>query len=254
MCSISIKKGGEKMSFYMELQEQMKKVVRENNLDEDSILIKTASLTPEEAIGITSRKDFPLLNGKEILVEANYKGSIGQAYTDVPTALNGSIKDILDLDLSHNRNKVLFIAAINAILKHLNLIDNTIHCKDDEPEKCGKDIERDIKNKYGNVKIGVVGFQPAIIDNLRRGFPLMVLDLDSNNIGKEKYGILIEDGKENVDEVLNWADILMVTGSTITNGSIVNFLDIKKPVLFYGTTIAGAAYLKGLNRICGYAK
>ena len=242
------------MEFYTELQEQIKNIVMENNLDEDSILIKTTSLTSEEAIGITTRKDFPLLNGKEVLVEANFKGSIGQAYTDAPTVFNGSIKDILNLDLSDNRNKVLFIASTNAILRHLNLIENTIHCKNDEPEKCGKDIVKDIKSKYGDVKIGLVGFQPAIIDNLRRDFLLRVLDLNINNIGEEKYGILIEDGKQDMDEVVNWADILMVTGSTITNGSIVDFLEIKKPVLFYGTTIAGAAYLKGLNRICFYSK
>ena len=159
----------------------------------------------------------------------------------------------MSLDLSNNRNKVLFIASINAILKHLNLIEHTIHCKNDEPERCGKDIRRDIKSKYGNVKIGVVGFQPAIIDNLRDDFHLRVLDLDSNNIGKEKYGIIVEDGKENVDEVVNWADILMVTGSTITNGSIVNFLGIKNQ-FYFTAQLCRSNLSKGLNRVCVYSK
>jgi uncharacterized protein (DUF4213/DUF364 family) len=242
------------MEFYTELQQKMKEIVSQNNLDDEDILISTTTLTTEEAIGITKRKDFPLLNGKEVLMEANFKGSIGQAFTDSPTVFNGSIKDILDLDMSDNRNKVLFIASLNAILKHLNLIENTIHCKNEEPEECAKDIVEHIKDKYGNVRIGMIGFQPAIIDNLRKDFSIRVLDLDKNNIGKKKYDLLIEDGRTNTNEVIKWAEILLVTGSTVTNGTIVNFLNIQKPVLFYGTTIAGVAYLKGLNRICFCSK
>lgn len=242
------------MEFYTELQQNMKEIVSQNNLDDEDILISTTTLTTEEAIGITKRKDFPLLNGKEVLMEAKFKDSIGQAFTDSPTAFNGSIRDVLNLDISDNRNKVLFIASLNAVLKHLNLIENTIHCKNEEPEECGKDVVKYIKNKYGNVKIGMVGFQPAIIDNLRKDFSMRALDLDKNNIGKKKYGLLIEDGRTNTNEVIKWAEILLVTGSTVTNGTIVNFLNIQKPVLFYGTTIAGVAYLKGLNRICFCSK
>lgn len=238
------------MDFYKDLWNKLKNIIEENNLDKESINISTAILTPEEAIGITSRKDFPLLNGKEVLVEASFKGAIGQAFTDAPTVYSGSIKDIMSLDLSDNHNKVLFIASLNAILRHLNLISNTIHCKNEEPEKCGKDLAKHIMQEYGNVKIGVIGFQPAIIDNLRKDFKLRVLDLDKNNVGKVKYDILIEDGKKDMEKVVDWANILMVTGSTITNGTILNFLNIGKPVLFYGTTIAGAAYLSGLTQVC----
>jgi len=242
------------MEFYIQLQQKLKEIVKQNNLYDENIFITTNTLTPEEANGITERKDFPLLNGKEVLIEANFLGSVGQAYTDSPTVFNGSIKKVLELDLSDNRNKVLFIAALNAILKHLKFIENTIHCKDEEPEECGKEVVKYIKDKFGNVKIGMIGFQPAIIDNLRREFSIRVLDLDPRNIDKTKYDVLIEDGKNNMEEVVNWADILVVTGSTITNGTIVDFLKVKKPILFYGTTIAGVAYLEGLSRICFCSK
>ena len=46
------------------------------------------------------------------------------------------------------------------------------------------------------------------------------------------------------------SDLLLVTGSTICNGSIVNFIPYKEKTLFYGTTLAGAAYLMNLPRIC----
>jgi len=77
-----------------------------------------------------------------------------------------------------------------------------------------------------------------------------VLDLDPDRIGTTKFGVEIEDGNKRVQSVLEWADVLMVTGSTLVNGTIVNFLDTRKPVVFYGTTIAGAACLRGYRRYC----
>lgn len=242
------------MKLYDELREKFKALIDEHDLEEDKIMIKTSELTAEEAIGITIRKDYPLLNGKEVLVEADYKGAKGQAYTDGPTAYSGTIKDILDLDLSDDRNKVLFIASLNAVLKYLGLIGGTIHCKDEEPETCAKRIGESIKAEYGQAKIGLVGLQPAMLDHLKDDFEIRVLDLDKNIVGKEKYGVLIEHGFDKMEEVLAWADLYLVTGSTITNGSIVNYLNRDKPVLFFGTTIAGPAYLNGYKRVCFESK
>ncbi len=242
------------MDFYSNLQEKLKNIIEENNLDNEDIMISTKTLTPEEAIGITKRKDFPLLDGKEVLMEARFKDSIGQAYTDSPSVYKGNIDEILELDLDDNRNKVLFIASLNAVLKHLELIEETIHCKNEEPEDCAEEIVKFIGDKFDDVKIGMVGFQPAMIENLEKDFDLRVLDLDPNNIGERKYNILIEDGNKDREEVLDWADILLVTGSTVTNGSIVNYIRDSKPVFFYGTTVAGTAYLEGLDRLCFCAK
>ncbi len=63
---------------------------------------------------------------------------------------------------------------------------------------------------------------------MRHSFDVRVLDLDPDNIGKTKYGVLIEDGEKDLDEVLNWAEVLLVTGSTVVNGTIVNFWRLEK--------------------------
>ena len=63
-----------------------------------------------------------------------------------------------------------------------------------------------------------------------------------------KFYTIIE-GPEKTDEAIEWADLLLVTGTTITNGTIEKFLG-KKPVLFYGITISGAAYLMNWERFC----
>ena len=126
------------MTLYENLRKDFRKIVEDNKLDLENISIRTTELTTEEAIGITSRKDYPLLNGREVLIEADYKGLRAQAYTDSPTAYAGKIEDVLNLDLEENRNKVLFIASLNAVLSYLGCIEGTIHCKNKEPEFCAK--------------------------------------------------------------------------------------------------------------------
>jgi hypothetical protein len=74
--------------------------------------------------------------------------------------------------------------------------------------------------------------------------------MDQENIGQEKFGVKIDDPAR-TKENLEWCDIALVTGTTIVNDTIDQFL-IAKPVIFYGATIAGAAELQGLNRFCPF--
>ncbi|MHB9944035.1 hypothetical protein CF095_01255 [Clostridium botulinum] len=242
------------MNIYNELKERLKNIVLENNLFEDQVFITTKSLNPKEAIGETKRKDFPILNGKENMIEAKFKGSTGQAFTSSPSIFQGSLSEVLTLDLNNDYNKAIFIATSNAILKYLGLIESTVHCKNEEPELCGEKHLNYLKEFYSDSKIALVGFQPSILEHIKDNFHVRVLDLNADNIGKIKYGTLIEDGKKDYQSVIDWADIVLCTGSTICNGSIVNFLNLNKKVIFYGTTIASAAYILGLKRVCFYGK
>ena len=54
---------------------------------------------------------------------------------------------------------------------------------------------------------------------------------------------------EDLPEAIEWAELLFVTGTTLVNNTIGRFLG-GKPVIFYGTTIAGAAHLMGWERYC----
>ena len=109
-----------------------------------------------------------------------------------------------------------------------------------------------LKETYGDVKIALIGYQPALLEGLSNNFSeVRILDLNPELIGKTRYGVTILDGdKDYKDTVLDWADLVLCTGSTVGNGSVVNFLDIGKEVLFYGTTGAGAAALMGWKRLC----
>jgi len=140
------------------------------------------------------------------------------------------------------------VSTANAVLRHLGQIEKTVHCHDKEPTECAAELASYIKRKYGEVKIALIGFQPRMVESLTPQFPLRVLDLDPENIGARKFQVTIE-SPEKAREAADWADLLVVTGTTVVNGTMGDFLG-GKPLLFYGTTIAGVAHLMNWERFC----
>lgn len=228
---------------------KFEEILIENNILNDEIEIKAKVLSTEEAIGRPKRQDYPIIKGKEKLIQADFKGSKGQAFTDSQIDFKGTLSEILQMDFSDNRNIALLVASINSVLKHLGLISNTIHCKDEEPIKCSGKLADFIREKYGFSKIALIGLQPAMLEALSVENHVRVTDMDEDNIGKHKHGVLIEDASSKTKEIVDWADFIIATGSTVANNSIDNFVT-DKPVYFFGTTIAGVAYLMGYERFC----
>ncbi|MGD1818974.1 MAG: Rossmann-like domain-containing protein [Pleomorphochaeta sp.] len=240
---------------YEEIRNKFIKIIYENNLNTDLVEIESRGLSAQEAIGNTERKDYPILVGKEIMLQAKYKGSIGQAFTPAPLSFSGTIEDVLNLDLNSDlTNRGIFIATINAVLKYLNLSQSSIHCKDNEPGECAKKYLEFLNENYANQKVLLVGLQPGILSQIKKRGNIRVLDLNPDNIGKYKESILIEDGIKNYQECVNWADLILCTGSVFANGSMDLYLDIDKEVVFFGTSCSGPAYLLNLKRFCPLSK
>ena len=221
---------------------------REKDLLDERVAVRARALTAEEAIGNPEDKDFPLQKGKERLMQAEFRDSLGQAFTDRYGDFEGTLASVLQADLTNNFRRAVFTATLNAALRYLNEISGTVHCKDKEPNQCAQALAGYLWERYGRVKVLQVGFQPKIVEHVGAKFSLRVLDMDSDNIGTEKYGVIIE-SPEKTEDAKNWADLFLVTGTTLVNGTIDLFLG-SKPVLFYGTTIAGAARLMGWERFC----
>lgn len=239
--------------FYDELRRRFLELVEKEGLLKENVCLTTKNLTAEEAIGITRRKDFPIITGKDVMVQAECKGVKGQAFTDAPTVFEGTLEEVCSMDLnadSHNRG--VFIAALNAVMGYIGRCACTVHCRNEGPEYCSKDVLDYVKTHYGNPKIGLIGFQPSMLERLSGELTVRVTDLNPANIGQERYGVFVEDGsKEEVWKgICDWADLVLCTGSTICNGTIVNFLPWKEKTLFFGTTLAGAAELMDLPRLC----
>lgn len=236
---------------YKTLRRALEGVLAEEGMEAERVEINARGLTPEEAIGHTQRTDFPILTGKEVMLMATFRGAMGQAFTDAPARFEGTLRDILSLDLEGDPHaRGLFIASLNAVMKALGRADNTVHCKDGGPEFCAQHMADWVAETYGAPKIALVGFQPALIGALSQRFPLRVLDLNPDNIGKEKDGCPVLSGETCREETVAWADLVLCTGSTLCNGTIVDYLDLDKEVVFFGTTLSGAAPILGLKRAC----
>lgn len=235
---------------YKKLQPFIDQFLADPILATTNIEIACRALTPEEAIGSPGRNDFPLQKGKEKLMQAAIDGFSGQAYTDIPGDYEGTLKEALSLPPTNNYHRAVIIASLNALLRKLGRISNTIHCKDQGPKECSLKLIEKIKSEYGNPRIAVIGLQPAMIEQLSKNFNIRVYDLDPENIGQTKFGTKIESGDAQIDGIELWCDLVLATGSTVVNGTIDPILKMKKPVIFYGTTIASVADLLDLKRFC----
>ena len=233
------------------LQSALASALEKHGLEAEHISIQVRGLTPEQAIGHTQRTDFPILTGKEVMLMAEFRGAKGQAFTDAPSQFEGSLADILALDLEQDPHSMgLFVATLNAVMKYLGRADNTVHCRDGGPEICARHMVDWVAEHYGTPQIALVGFQPALIAALSQRFALKVLDLNPENIGKVKAGCPVLSGTADRQAVVDWADLVLCTGSTLCNGTLVDYLDLDKEVVFFGTTLSGAAPILGLKRAC----
>lgn len=234
--------------------EKFKNLVKERNLLGELVEVKCCPLDAERAIGKTERTDFPLLKGKEKLMEANFLGSRGQAYTDDFGDFSATLQDVLSLSMERSFHRAVFISTLNAVMRHLRLISGTIHCRDQGPGKCAEKVVDMLSSRFGSPKVALVGLQPAIAERVSSKFFLRIADLDPDNIGKKKFGTVIMDGEKDVKEILDWCDVALVTGTSAVNNTLEPILKIcnynKKTVILYGVTIAGISHLLGMERFC----
>ena len=240
------------MTIYDELKKRALELGAARDLLTETVSVTAVTLSTEEAIGNPEGDDFPLQKGKERLMQATFKNGVGQAFTDQFGDFSGTLQEIFTMPLTNNFRKAVFVATLNAVTNHLDLSQGTIHCRDKEPSICAAALADHVREKYGEVKVTQVGFQPKMVEHMAKNFDYRILDMDPDNIGQEKYGVVVE-GPDRTQDAVDWADMLLVTGTTLANGTVTDFVG-DKPVLFYGTTIAGAAALMGWERFCDQSK
>ena len=228
-------------------------VLKENGIEKEPVEVICRSLSPEEAIGTPGRQDFPILTGKDVMVQAEFRGCRGQAFTDAPASFSGTLSEILEMDLVHDSYaRGIFVAVMNAVMESLGLCRGTVHCRAEGPELCSQKMKAWLAvHRPGAKKVTLVGFQPALLEMLSNsGYQVRVLDLNPKNIGQVRHGVTVEDGLTAMQSAIDSADVILCTGSTLCNGTIADYILPEKDVLFFGTSAAGAAELLGLNRVC----
>ncbi len=240
---------------YEKIRNEIFEILKKYKVNDKKVIIKSKVLSPEEAIGNPLHNDYPLIKGKERLLEATINNAKGVAFTDMYGNYEGTLYNILNLPLQNNFYRAIFIATINALFNYLGLIEKTRHCKDETPILCAKELTKFLRKNYGEkIKIFQVGHQPRFTEILSKNFLLKIVDMDKDNIGKIINNVEINDISM-TDNFIEWADIIFVTGSTFVNNSAKKFLNItNKPVIFYGVTCAAVSYILNLTRYCPYAE
>jgi len=105
----------------------------------------------------------------------------------------------------------------------------------------------------------LVGLNPAIAERLVDTFGVdhvRITDLLDDNIEQQRFGVTVWDGNTRTEELVIASDLLVITGTTLVNGtfgSILNLIEIhEKSYIVYGMTAVGVAHLIGFDRICPY--
>jgi hypothetical protein len=86
-------------------KDQLVEIVTKNRLLNAHVSVVVKPLTPEEAIGVPGRRDFPIIVGKERVVEAEVLKAKAHAFTDSPGEFIAHLKKVLTLSLTSNRER-----------------------------------------------------------------------------------------------------------------------------------------------------
>ena len=233
------------------------KLVAEAGLLDAPIHIAARTLSTEEAIGKPVYHDLPILRGKEVMIEAEFQGAKGHAFTSAPSSWEGSILDLLALSLETNQQRAVVSAAMNAVLRAQGLVDRTAHCRNDDIARCGELMAADLRREFGPIRVGVVGYQPGLVAGLAKEFgedQVRVVDLLTENIGRHRHGVEIWDGLNRTEDLVRWSQLILATGSTVANGTIDGLLETtgraEVPLVLYGVTSAAVCYLCDIRRLC----
>jgi uncharacterized protein (DUF4213/DUF364 family) len=228
-------------------KQEVKKLISEHSLENEMVSVSARPLTPEEAIGNPAHDDYPLLKGKERMMQAVFQDTKGHAFSDHTGNFSGSLFQVIDLPMESSFHRALLVATANAVLRKMGVITKSCHCKDHDPVTCASHL-RDTLLPFSPKRIGMIGDQPRLLEAVACDFAVRMCDRDPEKIGTVQSGIVVEDS-EVYRDIESWADLLLVTGTTLVNDTIDNFTG-DAPIVFYGITISGAAQLLNLNHFC----
>ncbi len=221
------------------------------------VTITARILTAQEALGDPGRSDFPLQTGREHLIEAVCGWARGHAFTDAPAQFAGSLAELLARTDDVISTRALQVAALNALVCRWGLVTDTVHCRDDGPERCAREIPALVAARWPHARtVVMVGCQPAMADVLAPRYALTILDADPARVGTTVAGAPVLGHGRTAAQALHAADAVLATGSTLANGTIDGLIRVVglPRLAFFGVTIAGAAALLNLPRLCPCAQ
>ena len=245
----------------LQTRSTLRQLVDEAGLFSTPALVLARPLTPEEAIGTPGRRGFPISAGNERVIEAVVHGAKGQAFTDSPREFVGTVGEALELELTSNGSRAIYLATLNAILAYLGRVSGTVHCKDDDPEVCAAEIASRLRREHGSPRVGLVGLNPAIAERLVDEFgadQVRITDLCPAQVGQVRFGVEVWDGSTRVEDLISESDVVLMTGTTLQNDTFDQIWASTqrqgKRGIVFGITASGVCALAGYPRLCPRAR
>ena len=231
------------------LRTVLKQLAEEKGWLSDDIEVECNALSVEEASGTPEEQDDPVRQEKEVMLQVAFHDSFGQAFSrEVLARRSYTLNDVLELPLESDWQRAVFIATANAVFAEAGEIDRTVHCPNHKLGGCS-DFLGEITS---GEKVGLFGLQPRFLEKLAELGEVRCVDIDPDLIGSLHEGIRIE-GPENTQDIIDWADRLLVTGSAAVNHTFSSFVDTAKPLHVFGATGAAMCHVLGLPRYCKHA-
>jgi len=137
--------------------------------------------------------------------------------SDRYTPVNIALLDAMFASLSPKADEEFLISGENKAGKRADIICNEVQnmCRKKLLPECPK-----------VVNVGAIG---CIIEKLsNKGMIVSASDLDENIIDKELCGVKIADGALHTEEMVADADLAVITGMTVSNGSLPELISIAK--------------------------
>ena len=232
---------------YDRLMEKFLAIPEVSGFLDETVSIKMDSepeqtLMPWNYIPFTGRRP-------EYRVYADFRGYLGEAYTEKPDTFTGTLRDAVNIPPSDNGIDARCLAAVNAVMNYLGLCAGTWPATFDEHR-----LYTDALFNYVALELGkrsniiLVGYDGYIVKKfVLEDMDFWTMDRDPDNISQDRFKhVIVNSARFNREACFAWGDYFIITGSTLTNGTIVQYLDKGKDLLFYGITIAGAATLLDL--------
>lgn len=222
-----------------------KGIVDEYNIHEMPVTVRAADFDGSQP------------GGREITLIAEYKGAAGECSTSFVRSaepFEGTLSQVLAFDIENDPyGRGIYTAVANAVMNKYKVADDCVSCPEEKEGECASHIVHHYKRHNGRVNVLLAGYQPRMLEALAAEFPVRVLDLNPENIGQTRFGVTIEHGEEDFTDAVKWAEVILCTGSALSNGTLVKYINLPKDVSFYGTTIASCARVFQLRRMCPYS-
>jgi len=239
------------------LKEVIESRPRKDQGSQESGVLLELKVVPPKWFNLPN-EEYPIVRGKEVIMECRFRDSKAHVFTPMPYEGKVSIKEVLNFSLRTIPERSVFYCALNAVMRHFGLVKGTIHCRNNTPEICGKDLLQEILSFYGDVPTLLIGYQPGFVEALAHNLSeLYVTDMNPVNIGKKVGKVVILDHVLN-EELIKSVDLVIATGSSIINSTFWSILDwinkYRKEFIVYGVTVAGVAEILKLRRHCPYTE